>query len=633
MVLLPVITLLASLHAPPADSIYSLAVDSTQYPQEALVWLLDYGEVKRELDGKGITTFRSVIQILKQSAVPRFQEQSFSYAPGHERLTINWMRVLNAKGEVISDAPTHVQDADIPAQRGDPVYSDRKVKRISLTGVAPGTIIDVSYTREELKPFLESDFYTPWRFTPGNPVMRSYFKLDVPASMKPHIREQGLNFKRTEKVEDGRHTFTWVTSNIPALKPEMFAPDSMLPGMFVDISGPVEWKDVARWYAGNARDRYAPSDSLRAKVAALVKGAKNLDDSIARVHKWVVQDIRYVSIALGLGGYQARLPDSVMKTGFGDCKDKATLFITALKLFNVPAYPVILNSFGRVRESVPSIAQFDHAIVAYDRGGRRQYVDMTAEMYRIGLLPTNYQGGFGVLVHEDGSSENIHFPAFQPSEDRNLMRFTGTLYEDGQLEGWMEQTSTGASEALLRSMVRSLGDSAMRDSFRNFMARRFVRDGQGDSLEIFQATDFAAKPIVRVRVAKGRAADVSGPMMILPNPLGASPFASLAGRLEKEPKRSSPVELRYLGPGTSTQEYQVTLPAGWKAKLPPNVTVNGLLGSYEATYSQTGNVLRITRSTTGLRGIAPADKLNDVIAWLKDAGKDEARFIVLERGS
>lgn len=44
----------------------------------------------------------------------------------------------------------------------DPVYSDRRVRRVSFTGVEPGTIVDYSSTTEELKPFLPGDFYQTW---------------------------------------------------------------------------------------------------------------------------------------------------------------------------------------------------------------------------------------------------------------------------------------------------------------------------------------------------------------------------------------------------------------------------------------------------------------------------------------
>ncbi len=634
MSLLPLVSLLTVMSTPP-DSIYALAVDSAKYPQESIVWLLDFGDVKREADGTGTMTTRSVIQILTENAARGFREQSFSYSPGHERLTINWIRVVKPNGEVISEAPTHVQDADIPAVMGDPVYSDRKVKRVSLTGVAPGTIIDYSYTREELKPFLTGDFWSSWRVTTGTPVMRSYFRANVPESLKLHIREHGLTFKRAEKVENGRRIITWATSNVAPLKAEPFTPDSLQRGMSFNLSGALEWKDIARWYADNARDRYEPSPALKTKVSELVKGAKTMDDSIARVHRWVVQDIRYVAIALGLGGYQPRLPDSVMKTGFGDCKDKATLFIAAMKLFGVPAYPVILNSYVWVNESVPSISQFNHVIVAYDRGPHRQYVDMTAELIRIGFLPISYQGSFGLIVHEDGSSEAIRFPAFQHAENQLVMRLMGTLKEDGTFAGWFEQAGTGMGEELLRSLAKSLTDSTRRDNFRNATARRYAREGESDSLEYFQGTDFAAKPVIRVRISKGRLADPSGSMMILPLPMGdGSVYATTASNIEKEPKRVGPIDVKKLLPPVGTlQEITMTLPAGWRAKLPASVSVKGILGTYSSSYSQTGNILRIQRTVMGTMGVLPSETTADVLAWLREAAKDDARFIVLERGT
>ena len=134
-----------------ADSIYRLAVDPAKYPEEDAAYLLDDGVVRLEADGRGTKTFRQIIQVMKPSAVDRLQEQSFGYSPQHEKLTINWIRVVRPNGTVVSDKPSHVQDSDVPAPTDDPVYSDRKLRRASISGVAPGTILDYSYTIEELK--------------------------------------------------------------------------------------------------------------------------------------------------------------------------------------------------------------------------------------------------------------------------------------------------------------------------------------------------------------------------------------------------------------------------------------------------------------------------------------------------
>jgi hypothetical protein len=122
------------------DTIYHLAVDPTQYPNESAVLLLDDGVLRYEADGTGVKTYRQVTQILSPDALEDYAEHEFSYSPGHQRLTVNWIRVVRPDGSVVSEAPTQVQDADVPATLGDPVYSDTKIRRYSLSGVAPGTM-------------------------------------------------------------------------------------------------------------------------------------------------------------------------------------------------------------------------------------------------------------------------------------------------------------------------------------------------------------------------------------------------------------------------------------------------------------------------------------------------------------
>src|SRR2546430_8323944 len=122
-----------------SDTLYKLAVNPTAYPDQAIVWLLDDGVIRYDEQGRETRTYRKVVQVLKQEIAERLSEQSFSYSPGHERLTINWIKVVKPDGTVISAAPSQVQESDVPARMGDPVYSDRKIKRVSLTGLAAGT--------------------------------------------------------------------------------------------------------------------------------------------------------------------------------------------------------------------------------------------------------------------------------------------------------------------------------------------------------------------------------------------------------------------------------------------------------------------------------------------------------------
>jgi hypothetical protein len=616
-----------------ADTIYRLAVDPKAFPEYSVAVLFDDGVVKVEADGRMKKTYRTIVQILKPDAEENYQEHTFSYAPKHERLTVNWIRVVKPNGEVISDKPSQIQDSDVPANEGDPVYMDRKVRRASLTGVKAGVILDYSYTTEELKPFLAGDFFLNWFINPGAPVVRSRYIVDLPASLNARLKERNLDFPRKTEVVGGRRIHTWAKANVEQVRAEPLAADSSGVSMSINIGSPTTWSDIGKWYHTNTKSRYELTPEIEKTISGLVAGARSLDDSIRAVHRWVVQDIRYVSIAIGMGGYQPRAPQEVVKTGFGDCKDKATLFIAALNKFGVTALPVLLSSTGGVDRSLPSISQFDHAIAVVRRDGRSQYVDLTAELLPYGELPGGYQGEFGLVVKNDGTAEEITFPKVPIEHNVSSTRVAGTLSEKGLFDGWFSEEVRGTYQGEIRNNFRHPIDSTTRVNAANSIARSYFDGADGDSLVGFNGLDLAAQPRVKVMIKNGRAAEPAGNTMVLRLPLqNMRTLDDAAKGLETGPKRRFPIDAeRFWGYGVSEIEYRITLPPGWVAKLPKGLDAPSAFGVYNAEYRQDGNELLVRRRRIGASGILPPEKLPDFIAWLRLVATDDTRLIVLER--
>jgi transglutaminase-like putative cysteine protease len=616
-----------------ADSIYRLAVDAARYPEQDAAYLLDDGVVRLEADGRGTKTFRQIVQILKPSAVPRLQEQSFSYSPQHEKLTINWIRVVRPDGRIVSARPSHVQDADVPAETDDPVYSDRRVRRASLSGVAPGTIVDYSYTTEELKPFLPRDFFQSWSVTTGLQVARSRFVVDVPATLTPRIYERNLRFARTEQVVGGRRVYTWATSNLPKIKPEALAADSNDVYMSLIVSSPITWGDVSHWYATLARPQETATPFVTARVDSVVRGALTRGDTIRAVHRWVAQDIRYVAIALGLSGYRPRKPEQVIRTGFGDCKDKATLFVSALRHLGIEAYPVLLSSTGGVRRELPSIQQFDHEIAAVPVGTGYQFVDLTANVVPYGALPYGEQGGFALVVRPDGTSDEVVLPKVAPSANRSGIRVVGTLDSLGTFNGSYEETAEGASQYGLRNIFYNSLDSTQRANLGNAIAQKTFEGAEGDSLLGFDGKDLGSMVRVKVLVRRGRAATPAGATMILHMPMGSmAALATAAKELDTREVRRFPIDpAQFWGARVVTSEFSIALPAGWHAQLPKGVRAASAFGSYESSYTEKNGTLRLARVLTGATTVQPPEKLPEFVAWLREVAQDDAKFIVLTR--
>lgn len=615
------------------DTIYQLAVDSTAYPEQATVLLFDDGVIRIESDGRGTRTFRQVVQILRQRAVPEYQERQFSYDPDHQRVTVNWIRVLKRTGEVISAQPSHIQESDVPAAMANPVYVHRKMLRLSLTGVAPGTLVDMSWTVDERGPYRAGDFFQSWRVTAGTTVRRSRFLVDVPKDMKLRITERNLDFPRRQLTTGNRTVMIWWTKDVPWIRPEMFAPppDSNDTGMWIAVAAPGSWADIGRWYAGLSHDRLRVDSVLRDTVRAVVGHAASLDDSIRAIHRWVAQDVRYVSVSLGIGGYQPRPPDTVLSTGFGDCKDKATLFVAALGVIGVEAYPVLLDAGGRPDRALPTIGAFNHEIAAIKRPTGYQFVDLTLEFSRFGTLPYPDEGQFALVVHPNGHTDEVTIPPDPPGANESTTRFVGMLDTTGEISGRVTWQGHGVAELGMRAAMSIRMDSAQRAAFLRRAASTLFPNAKGDSLATFDGRDLGADARVTMLIRDGQATQQSGETDILTLHEDAGQWNRLADELEARGPRHMPIDASaVIGPSASVNEVRITLPAGWRARLPQSVAATSAFGQFEASYRQDGRDLVIVHRLSGAQGILPKERIGDLVTWFRAMGKDRVSFIVLD---
>jgi transglutaminase-like putative cysteine protease len=629
----------AALLAGPAvrpDTIYSLAVDSAKYRDEPFVYLLDDGVLRFEADGRGSTTYRQVIQILKESAVEQWAERSFSYEPRHQRLTVNWVRVVSLTGEIISDKPGISQDSDIPAPMGDPTYAEQKVRRLSLPNVRPGTLIDYSYTVEELKPFRTSDFFSAWRITTGLPVRRSRLMLDTPVSIVPQVVARNLNFKPVTVEANGRRIVTWATQEVPKIEPELFAADSNDVMMTIQIGAPARWQDIGSWYAGLARDRYALTPAVEQKLSAIVASARTLEDSLKAIHRYVTADVRYVAISLGMGGYQPRSATDVVATGYGDCKDKATLFITFLAKLGIEANPVLLSAGGNVERGLPTIAQFNHAIAVVERPGGRLFVDLTAAGVPWGALPGPDQGQFALVVHRDGRTEETTLPERDEAAEWNRLDLAGTLDTAGFVTSRAQTVLTGAAADMYHGIVsRSPLDSTTRSRFLRALATRIYPEAEGDSLDFTDETENGGDFRLSFVARHGRAARLAGPVAILELPFlhSSTDLGALITELKAHPRRFTIDAAEVPPPGNEENHLLLELPEGWQAELPKNVALAGPFGELSISYAQQGRMLEVRSRRVVGKGVLGPERIDDVVAWLEKVAADtrEAGSIVLLR--
>lgn len=619
-----------------SDTIVQLAVNPASRTDTPFVTLLDELQFRLEPDGRNTRRRRQVIQLLTDAAARAKSEQSFSFSPSHQTFTLHWVRVLRPDGTVVSDHPAQEQDADVPAAMNNPVYQEQKIRRLSLAGLTAGAILDLSWTVEEKAPYRAGDFYDLRFVNSPVEIIRFRYALDVPESFTPRIREHNVRVRPTEVVQSGRRVTLWTASNLPRVRAEPFLADSNDVVQSITVSPPGSWNDIAQWYQTLASDRYTLTPAVAHTIDSIVGAApaKSQTDTIRALHRWVAQDIRYLSVALGIGGYQPRTPEQVLSTGFGDCKDKATLFVAALRKYGIEANPVLLSSNGSTDRNTPSIFQFDHAIAAVRNGDQWVFTDLTAEAIPYGVLPPSYQGGMGLIVLRDGRGEQVTLPAAPPDSNTSTIRVLGTLLADGSVTVRVTDQATGTSALRTRQAFYAPMEAAQRAGALRALGAAYFKDGTADSLITFNGRDLNADARISFRAQAANALRTVGTIKLFTMPTAlrgpAQNYGTLATSLQAAPPRKFTIDVsRLLGATTSVTEFELTLPAGWTAELPKDVTSTSIAGKYQTHYSLQDRVLRITRTVQGARGVYAPQRIGEIIAWLKTVAADDVEFIQL----
>ena len=393
------------------------AADTAAADADAIV-LLDAREVTVEPDGRVTTHVRYAVRI-RASRAARAARCEAAYVTGESQVRSMHAWLLPPHAEAVALGPQETADQD--AEPGS-VYQESRLRVIDVSARAfAGCVFAGEWTVEDRVPFLQLDF----EIQRGLPVVLSTLRLEVPRGwrVEPHL----FNHAAVEPVplEDG---LAWEFRDLAPVPLEPWSPPpaSLAARLAVSLTPPAalraqtfdDWRGVSRWIAGLASGQDVPDAALlaRARELSAIPG----EMPTVRAAAWFVQDIRYVSIQMGIGrggGYRPRQASEVLQRGYGDCKDKANLLCALVRAMGGRAWlvPVYSGDPDYVHEEWASPQQFNHCIAAISVSdscrapaiaqhpvlGRLLYVDPTDPDTPCGELPAGEQGALAVIAADE----------------------------------------------------------------------------------------------------------------------------------------------------------------------------------------------------------------------------------------
>lgn len=525
--------------------------------------------------------------------------------------------------------------------------SDAKVKILQIPAADVGNIVGYEYETEERPIFLQDI----WEFQEHDPVRESHYSLQLPAGWE--YKASWLNHPEVKPTQTGSNSWQWVLSDVKEIRHEPFMPPldgvagrlvlSFFTSEKIALNSNVDWNAMGKWYSDLIGERIDASPQVKQQVASLTDSKATPLQKMEAVAGFVQQDIRYVAIELGVGGYQPHPAAEVFAHRYGDCKDKATLVRSMLREIGIDSYPVVIyTERGAVTPQTPAHQGFNHAILAvklpdgaadpaliatidHPKLGKLLFFDPTDELTPFGQIRGELQANYGLLVTPDGG-ELIELPQ-QPSSMNSIQRTARlTLDATGTLKGDVREMRFGDRAASERWRLQTVTKNTDRI--------KPIEDLLGNSLSSFRITRASLVNLQQTDQPFGFNYSFESPnyaknagnlLLVRPRVIGSKG----SGFLETKEPRKFPIEFE--GPARDTDSFEISIPAGYVVDdLPPAVDEDFGFASYHAKTVVKGNVVDYTRTFEVKELSVPVNKAEDLRKFYRIIAGDERSTVVLK---
>ncbi len=387
-------------------------------------------EIKIKADHKVKKTVKKEIVVLNENG-RRESELVLFYD--------SFIKIEKIKASIYSVDGVKIKDIDADDIRDLPIldsassFDDSRVKYISFNHNIYPYIVAYEY-QESSTNFL---YRLNWIPEEKNVYTNSVsLRLEYPKGLKVNIRDLTENFNLHEFETKESSIFEWKKSNsIQNGTSEEELERVLIQPLKFSVSNNngsfKNWKTFGYWYYKLNQGRQELSDEKKKELDLLLAKAKNETDKIEVIYSHLQQNSRYISIQLGIGGWQTFPASFVEANGYGDCKALTNFTFAMYEYAGIEAYPVLINSGLDAKPLIKDFPsnQFNHVILYLPNKGDEIWLECTSQIMPFNYITSYNANRYGLKITNEGG-ELIKTPSLTPETNSVFSTTFVSLEED-----------------------------------------------------------------------------------------------------------------------------------------------------------------------------------------------------------
>lgn len=528
-------------------------------------------------------TVRERVHRVVQVLGPAGQEAYGTLVLGHDA----FRRIISLEGEIRDGDGERIRTLerddieDHPATSGYSLYDDNRIRVARLFHSTYPYTVEWSYEVEH-EGLLN---WPTWRPQRGEePVLHAALVVQVPDHVGLRYLPERLDIEPEVRERDGQRILHW-SGSFPARAYEPLGPSwyDQLPRLHLvtdtfEMDGRPgrldSWASLGQWYDELADGRDALPREAVEDVLRLTDGVEDPRERARLVYEYLQENTRYVSVQLGIGGWQPFPASYVHERRYGDCKALTNYLGALLAAAEVRSFPALIGS-GRpdLAPDFPHNA-FNHVILYVPLPDGDLWLEATSQTAPFGYLGPGTEDRW-VLVTEPGSGRLVRTPASAATDNAQVRHAEVELSAGGHLRARVETRTSGHQLHSLRDAVAARAPQEQAE----WWVRRL-----GLPVEAVDVAFDGEAGTVEASFAVPRYGVQAGSRLLF-RPNVVERWSAVPPPVEE---RTQPVDLSYRFADTDT--VRITLPARYDVEaLPEPIHLETPFARYDATAELDGD--------------------------------------------
>ena len=435
-----------------------------------------------------VSTEEMLVEILDERGISLFQEFTYSFLPGYDRIYMNKLEVYDSDLKLKKKIPLTGTYITYATEKGN--KNEFQVAHFPVHELKKGDFIHLQISRTGIDkniyiPFLE------YKSSMEVPVAKSSFRIYADTST--FVTEEYGPLEK-EIFKDGAD---WSIEYPIVIRKEIYMPEYREYGAGFLLSAKRKWNDVGNDYENLIQHQYKNAISVREK-AFEVRGNKIGREALLAMIHFVRDNIRYRDVKFGGHSLIPQTAEQTLKDKKGDCKDQALLLKEMLETIGIKSYLTAIPLHGTGYANLATIQQFDHMILYIPKteSTPEMWVDPTDKTGNDRPIPLDMEGKTAFII--DGKNSRIQTTPVLEDYEEHKAAFFHRLHiaGNGNAEFKDSVVLEGKFAASVRNMFYSK-DSKEQEQLMEGLLKQYIPDARLFKIETKNLNDFE-KPFILV---------------------------------------------------------------------------------------------------------------------------------------